>query len=529
MKAMDKVRRGKNFKGVVVYALYPEKKHKTVPEVIGGNMAGTTAEKLIKEFNRTKILRPDVIKAVWHNSLRLPHGETLTNEQWSEIADDYMRRMGFNDTHLRTYVLHDDAEGQHVHIIATRIDLDGGKLYLGKNENLISTRITQELEHDYNLTRTQGPKISKRPFPPRPKKLSRNEAKMEEREGEQSPKSVIQSALEVLLAEGKPDTTEFIQQLAGENIKAIPNIATTGKMNGFSFEYAGIAFKASQLGKVYSWSELQNKIGYQPERDNTYLLALKYPVVNEASKVEEGNYASPASSIPDNDPFTIEVSLVEQTTGPVSEVPLRKITLGEMLAKFTNDMETTTRKKLADINIEVPASAEEDSASADKGIPGADSFADLAATPDLSALNSVASASRQKKPTHEPAGANDSKMSIGEMLAYLNERRDAKTRKENAINQASKSELMHQSRHFLLGRWLLWIPYIQKILHLLKGHGLSLIHTAKPFDQVYRATSLEEGNSFGSTAEPETQQPVTGSECPNREDFHKIYLLGKFK
>lgn len=526
MKAMDKVRRGKSFKGVVIYALRPEKKHKTVPEVIGGNMAGTTAEKLIREFNRTKVLRPDVAKAVWHNSLRLPYGDTLTNEQWSEIADDYMSRMGFSYTHLHCYILHDDNEGQHIHIIASRIDLDGGKLYLGKNENLISTRITQDLERDYNLTRTQGPKISMRPSPPGPKKLSRNEAKMEERQGEQSPKSVIQEALEALLTSGKPDAIEFIQQLAAENIRVIPNIASTGRMNGFSFEYAGIAFKASQLGKSYSWSKLKNKINYQPERDNAYLLTLKCPAVSEANAIVEENVASPASAIPDNDPFTIEVTLAEQTTGPVSEVPVRKITLGEMLAQFTNDLETTTRKKLNDINFKVPASAEEYSASADPGIPSADSFADLAATPDLSAPNSAASASRQKKPTHEPAGANDSKMSIGEMLAYLDEKREAKIRLENVVNQERKSESVHQSRHFLQGRWL---PYIQKILHMLKGHGLSLIHAAKPFEQLYRATSLEERNSFGSTAELERQQPVMGSAYLGYEPPSKGRIHGSFK
>ncbi|MFO5802117.1 hypothetical protein ACLBSQ_33695, partial [Klebsiella pneumoniae] len=31
-------------------------------------------------------------------------------------------------------------------------------LYLGKNENLISTRIIHQLEHDYSLLRTKGPK-----------------------------------------------------------------------------------------------------------------------------------------------------------------------------------------------------------------------------------------------------------------------------------------------------------------------------------------------------------------------------------
>lgn len=301
MKGMQKIKRGKNFAGVVFYALRPASHHKVDPVVVGGNMMGRLAKELIAEFGATKTLRPDVAKPVWHNSLRLPKGELLTPVQWSYIADDYMARMGFSETHLRCYVLHDDDDGQHIHIIASRASLDAGKLYLGKNENLISTRIIQELEKDYQLTRTKGPESVASPSPaslsrksppqkpiiaiPKPKKLSRNEAMMEKYKGELSNKSVVQEALEALLVD-KPSTTDFVMQLAANNIKALPNIASTGKMNGFSFEYQGIAFKASQLGKGYSWSALQNRLDYRPERDNAFLFALKMPSVSKASVSE---------------------------------------------------------------------------------------------------------------------------------------------------------------------------------------------------------------------------------------------------
>ena len=282
MKGMQKIRRGKSFAGVVLYALRSGSHHKCTPNVIGGNMMGDIAGDLTAEFNTTKMLRPDVAKPVWHNSLRLPKNEALTDAQWSKIADDYMKRMGFSETHLRCYVLHDDIDGQHIHIIASRIDLNAGKLYLGKNENLISTRIIQQLERDYSLTRTKGPEsgaaLSPASHYPKPKrKKSRNEAMMGKRTGEPCPKTIIQESLEVLLSRRLP-TTEFVQQLTAQNIKALPNIASTGKMNGFSFEYNGIAFKASQLGKSYSWSALQSKLDYIPERDNTFLFSLKASV-----------------------------------------------------------------------------------------------------------------------------------------------------------------------------------------------------------------------------------------------------------
>ncbi|KTS25029.1 relaxase/mobilization nuclease domain-containing protein, partial [Pantoea stewartii] len=256
MKGMNRIRRGKNFQGVVSYVLTSAPHHKSAPAVIGGNLLGISVEELTKEFARTQLLRKDVEKPVWHNSLRLPKGETLTKQEWEEVADDYMTRMGFSDTHLRCYVLHDDEAGQHIHIIASRINvLANGQLYLGRNENLISTRIIQKLEQDYNITRTIGPSSQK--ATQKQKKLTRNEAMMQFRTKEKAPKKVIQEAIDAVLVFFNEITIEdFIHALQKQSITAIANVASTGKMNGFSFEYGGITFKASQLGKAYGWSDL---------------------------------------------------------------------------------------------------------------------------------------------------------------------------------------------------------------------------------------------------------------------------------
>uniref|UniRef100_UPI001FCF0305 relaxase/mobilization nuclease domain-containing protein n=1 Tax=Escherichia coli TaxID=562 RepID=UPI001FCF0305 len=263
MKGMQKIKRGKSFAGVVQYALKPGAHHKSDPAVIGGNMLGGSALELIAEFDGTKQLRPDIQKPVWHNSLRLPSGESLTAEQWSSIADDYMRRMGFSDTHLRCYVLHDDSAGQHIHIIASRIDIAGGKLYLGRNENLISTRIISELEIAHGLTVTKtAPSIT--PKQQRRRKISRNEQMLSERTGLLSPKEALQQILDKSLAD-TPDLLTFIKRLEEAEVGWTANIASTGKMNGFSFEYRDIAFKASQLGKAYSWANLQKQLNYNTD------------------------------------------------------------------------------------------------------------------------------------------------------------------------------------------------------------------------------------------------------------------------
>ena len=263
MKGMQKIKRGKNFSGVVHYALKPGAHHKSDPVVIGGNMLGDSALELIAEFDSTKHLRQDVAKPVWHNSLRLPDGESLSNDQWVSVADDYIKKMGFSDTHLRCYVLHDDPAGQHIHIIASRIDLNGGKLYLGRNENLISTRIISELEIAHGLTVTKTA-LSITTKQQKRRKVSRNEQMLSERTGLPSPKEALQQILDKSL-EDTPDLLTFIKRLEEAEVSWKANIASTGKMNGFSFEYTGIAFKASQLGKRYSWANLSNRLKYNPD------------------------------------------------------------------------------------------------------------------------------------------------------------------------------------------------------------------------------------------------------------------------
>ena len=259
---MRKIKRGKSFAGVVRYVLQPGAHHKSDPVVIGGNMLSGSVLELISEFNDTKQLRPDVQKPVWHNSLRLPDGESLSNDQWVTIADDYMKRMGFSDTHLRCYVLHDDG-GQHIHIIASRIDMLGGKLYLGRNENLISTRIITELEIDHALTVTKAASSLSNTKPKR-KRISRNEQMLSERTGLPSPKEALQQILDKSLAD-TPDLLTFIKRLEEAEVGWTANVASTGKMNGFSFSYRDIAFKASQLGKSYSWANLSNRLNYDPD------------------------------------------------------------------------------------------------------------------------------------------------------------------------------------------------------------------------------------------------------------------------
>lgn len=266
MKGMQKIRRGTGFRGVLNYTMGGGR-----GQVIGGNMDGRTPRELASEFGLTRQLRPDIEKPVWHNSLRLPRGERLVVEEWVRIADSYMKRMGFTDLHPRAYILHDDPDGQHIHIVASRVGLDGS-IYLGRNENLISTRHIAALELEHGLTITPGPRDGQG-GKKRPKK---GEIEQALRTQALPARIVIQRAIDQALdgGGGRLTGTYFKQQLAENGILVEANLAGTGRLHGFKFSLDGkIWFKGSSLGKSYSAACLAARgLDFQ-ERDMPAFLA----------------------------------------------------------------------------------------------------------------------------------------------------------------------------------------------------------------------------------------------------------------
>ncbi|MDH0574236.1 DNA-primase RepB domain-containing protein [Pseudomonas fulva] len=271
---MNKISRGSGFGGVVLYGFYGDKKNGRILEgkVIGGNMSGTDPDTLIREFNLSMRLRPDIKNPVWHNSLRLPEGDKNTDEKWSKIGDQYMRKMGFSKNHPRVYILHDDAEGQHIHVIASRISYDK-KIFLGKNENLKSTRVISGLEKEFGLTITKGVEYDangKIVMPDR-SKLTKNEIEKALRTGEEAERQQLQKLVSQALQ--RPATaTQFVEALQAGGVDVRVNIASTGRLNGFTFGLNGIYFSGSKLGAQYKLASLQKQgLEYEQDRDGEFL------------------------------------------------------------------------------------------------------------------------------------------------------------------------------------------------------------------------------------------------------------------
>jgi hypothetical protein len=277
MKGMNRIKRGTGFRGALDYVFGRDDAHKDEPGVlIGGNMTGATVPQLAREFAAVRALRPDIEKPVWHNALRLPEGETLPPERWQTLCDDYMQRMGFTPDHPRCYVMHDDAQGQHIHIVASRVSATGA-VYLGRNENLISTRIIQRLERVYRLTLTQGATYTddNKIVPPERKQAQQGEIEAALRTGILPPRLQLQQILDATLKRGPQTAPEFAHTLQAQGVTVVPNIASTGKMNGFSFGIDGVMFKGSALGANYKWASLKRIVHYDQNRDYAALADLR--------------------------------------------------------------------------------------------------------------------------------------------------------------------------------------------------------------------------------------------------------------
>ena len=100
-------------------------------------------------------------KPILHISIN-PHPEdVLSDSQLSDIAREYMRKLGYGDQPYLVYK-HEDIDRHHIHIVGLRVDENGRPLN-DKFEHRRSKQITRELERKYNLHPAERKERAERP------------------------------------------------------------------------------------------------------------------------------------------------------------------------------------------------------------------------------------------------------------------------------------------------------------------------------------------------------------------------------
>ena len=145
---------GEGFGGLVNYANNIAKKNTVIIASYGVNLSSNAT--ITASFKAQAKARPTLQKFVGHISLSFsPEDlEKLDDKKIAEIAKEYMRRMGIQNTQ---YVIfrHFDQPHPHIHIVYNRVDNDGNGIK-GDISYTKSVAITKALTRQYGLTFGKG-------------------------------------------------------------------------------------------------------------------------------------------------------------------------------------------------------------------------------------------------------------------------------------------------------------------------------------------------------------------------------------
>lgn len=103
----------------------------------------------LKSFEPYLMANNKTEQPVLHISLNPHPDDKLSDEQMSDIAQEYMDKMGYGDQPYIVYK-HEDLDRHHLHIVSVNVDETGKKLNSNYDYKR-SKEITRELEKKYNL------------------------------------------------------------------------------------------------------------------------------------------------------------------------------------------------------------------------------------------------------------------------------------------------------------------------------------------------------------------------------------------
>ncbi|MFA6121070.1 MAG: relaxase/mobilization nuclease domain-containing protein [Sideroxydans sp.] len=205
--------------------------------------------------------RPDIRQSVAHLSMSLPPNVAAKGrDEWQQIVESLLDEIGLDDGFPYMCARHNNTQHDHVHVVFSRVSMDG-RVHDQANLGLRLQAAEVIIEDKFGLQLFSRNELSPT--------TTKNEIEMGLRTGKVPPRIEIKNALEAALID-KPTIEQLVERLAlaGVNTR-INQSATTGKISGFSFEYEGIPFAASKIGKEYGWQHLKERIAYEQQDGTT--------------------------------------------------------------------------------------------------------------------------------------------------------------------------------------------------------------------------------------------------------------------
>ncbi|MEA5596981.1 relaxase/mobilization nuclease domain-containing protein [Rivularia sp. UHCC 0363] len=314
---ISKIFKHSNFLNTLQYVLGKEKS-----SLIHTNMNGDTPREFAGEFAAIRRAKPQLQKACAHMILSVAHRdidhpkgefhEHLTDQQYAQIGSRYLQEMEFvGEEELASSLFiiarHEDKSHEHIHIIASRIRMDGEvvsdswdwyrsevaarklekefglQISPCSNERIASELVELGIEATVTDNMMRSPSI---------KELKNKSEKP-------SVRQLIADRIDLVI-ENSPSYTQFITRLKEFDVYVRPRLSKESQqIQGVSFRLNGIEIAGGRIGRGYSINQLYKRgLSYEPQRDKeAVLLAFqevekqveveKYPPISEADIVVE--------------------------------------------------------------------------------------------------------------------------------------------------------------------------------------------------------------------------------------------------
>lgn len=134
------------------------------------------------------------------------------------------------------------------------------------------------------------------------------------------------------ITKDQPSFSELLDRLQQLGIRPVPSLQKSGRLNGFSYEWNGVRYRGSDLGRTYTASGLQKSKGvrYDPQRDDCRLRDAEM-----RSREQPGRRLGPSIDLRDRSQRAREYdSLSESERAAMREVGRFRTVLAEDLIRI---------------------------------------------------------------------------------------------------------------------------------------------------------------------------------------------------
>jgi hypothetical protein len=274
---IPKISTGKDFKGCLDYLFDRGRKNEKIVEFVASNCSGITEDKILPDILKTLDGKPEIKNPLLHISLSAAaeDGE-ISREEWYKVVELFREKMGLDDQYAYACVRHRETDHDHVHLAVSRIPAVG-RPWRDSYSHRRAIAACRQIEEELGFTVVvPGTRKGGRVAPPNKDEKSKIKKAKKDQKHAPVTKVTLQKWIDEILAEGQITASQFVRRMAAFGVMAKPNLARTGRLNGFSFrsEEQKWAFKGTELGSEYKLAGLMDKgLIYNPRHDYRALCA----------------------------------------------------------------------------------------------------------------------------------------------------------------------------------------------------------------------------------------------------------------